>query len=69
MFWIGFAAGTAASCLIIIVAISAIGWSIGKERTANVRKMDRYWQESLEVQERNAETFERIERLIDLGQR
>lgn len=33
MFWIGFCAGVSASFLVCIIGLSAMAWSIGKERT------------------------------------
>lgn len=64
MFWIGFAVGTGVACLIVIGAIAALGWAVSKERTANAGKMEKYWRDSLEVQNRNSDTFERIESLL-----
>lgn len=65
MFWIGFAVGTAASCLVLIAGISAIAWSVGKSTGTQSKAMDKYWNDSLEVQNRNADTFERIEELLE----
>ena len=67
MFWIGFAAGTAASCLIIIAGISAIGWAVGKERTRSADQskalMD-YWERSMDNQCTQITVLENIEMSI-----
>lgn len=63
MFWIGFCAGTAVCMLVVIVAISAIGWSVGKERSKaadNQKAMMDYWKRSLENQENQVATLENI---------
>ena len=67
IFWIGFAVGTAASCLILIAGISAIGWGVGKERSKAAdqsRAMTDYWKESLEIQRNNSYQFEYIAEAI-----
>lgn len=45
MFWIGMAAGAFVCLVSIIIGISAIGWSVGKERTEAVKDRDRLWQQ------------------------
>lgn len=60
MFWIGFAVGTSICAVAVVVGLSAIAWAAGKERALITRLNEKYWQDSLEVQNRNADTFERI---------
>lgn len=64
MFWIGFAAGTAVAMLMAIASIAALVWNVSKERATTANLTDKYWLRSLEIQDRNAETFERIESLL-----
>lgn len=67
MFWIGFAVGTGICAVAVVVGLSAIAWASGKEREFSKRLNEKYWNDSLEVQNRNAATFERIEDILKFG--
>ncbi len=60
MIWIGIAIGAGVCMIAVVVGISALTWSVGRERALSAKLTDQYWRDSLEVQKRNADTFERI---------
>ena len=69
MFWIGFACGTGMAFLFVVIGLSAMTWSVSKERKTAANITDKYWAESLEVQRGNAATFERIAEMMAESQR
>ena len=67
MFWIGFCVGVSVSLLVIIVGISAIAWSVGKERSKaadNQKALMEYWRRSMENQSEQIAALENIEMSI-----
>lgn len=67
MFWIGFAVGTGICAVAVVVGMSAIACAAGREREFTKRLNEKYWNDSLEVQNRNAATFERLEVILKHG--
>lgn len=64
MFWIGFGAGTAASFLIIIIAIAILANRLAKERSETTEVLKEYWKESVENQRIQCCVLENIEQSI-----
>lgn len=64
MFWIGFGAGAGAGAAFVVAMVTVAVVSIAAFKGRSNKEMKDYWQESLDVQNRNADTFERIEELL-----
>lgn len=64
MIYLGLAIGIAIGLLIVLVVVAAIGTAVAKQRATTTVITEKYWADSIAVQTRNAETFERIEVLL-----
>jgi len=68
MFWGGAAFGAFVVLALIAAGLGVISWQVAKERRKEEKEPlnhKKYWEESLEVQSRNAETFEQILTVLD----
>lgn len=63
MFWIGFGAGAGAAFVVGMAVVAAFSLAVMKGKKTGMN-MDTYWKDLLEVQNRNADTFESIESLL-----